>query len=256
VPRLLRIFEAAGVKQTFFIPGWCADRYPDIAAAIAREGHELGLHGYLHESIEHRSRRTERDLLTAGIEALSQITHERPKGWRGPGYRFSPYTADLLAEAGFVYDSSLMGDDVPYLLHAAKGDLIELPVDWANDDWPQYVYSSDFGVEMPIRAPERALEVYRAEIHAARRHGGLWIAVWHPFVSGRLARAEALAILLDELLELGDVWVAPLAAIADHIRHVIDDRQYVPRTEALPLYRQRVTGARKRGRGRETPTDG
>jgi peptidoglycan-N-acetylglucosamine deacetylase len=45
------------------------------------------------------------------------------------------HTAELLAEEGFLYDSSLMGDDVPYLLSTPKGELVELPVSWATDDW-------------------------------------------------------------------------------------------------------------------------
>jgi hypothetical protein len=82
-----------------------------------------------------------------------------------------------------------MGDDVPYLLSMRRGELVELPVSWASDDWPPYVHSIDLDYMFQILPPERAMEVFMAEFEAACAVGGaLWIGVWHPFVSGRLSR--------------------------------------------------------------------
>ena len=41
---------------------------------------------------------------------------------------------------------------------------------------------------MPVKAPSQAILAYRAELEAAYRHGGLWIGVFHPSISARLAR--------------------------------------------------------------------
>jgi peptidoglycan-N-acetylglucosamine deacetylase len=62
------------------------------------------------------------------IEVIERHTGRRPRGNRSPLYNLSIHTAELLAENGFIYDSSLMGDDVSYLLSTPKGELVELPV--------------------------------------------------------------------------------------------------------------------------------
>jgi len=104
---------------------------------------------------------------------------QRTRGWRAPLYNFSIHSADLLIEEGFVYDASLMGDDVPYLLRNDQGEIIELPSDWDMDDLPPFVLSMDLDYEMQIRSPSQGLEavhdfaisrVHRLPASRWRRH--------------------------------------------------------------------------------------
>lgn len=236
VPRILEIFRHFDVRQTFFIPGWCAETYPRAVEQIVAAGHEIGHHGYLHKRPNQQSRDDEARSLALGLEALVKLTGRRPVGYRAPAYAFSSNTLELLQAEGFTYDASLMGGDVPYLIGNERGDLVELPSDWVLDDWPQYVCLSDFGYTLPIRAPERAMEVFRAEFDAAWRHGGLWIAVWHPFVSGRLSRAEAIIDLMEYMHGKGGVWFAALDEIAAHVRTVTASGRWTPRREAVPFW--------------------
>jgi len=141
---------------------------------------------------------------------------------------------DLLLEAGFHYDASLLGHDIPFLLSNGRDDLVELPSDLSLDDWTQYVCIKEFGYMLPIAAPERAMEVFRAEFDAAWRHGGLWIAVWHPFVSGRASRCDAMVGLIEYMIEKGGVWFAKLDQIADHARKCLEAGSWVPRIDRLP----------------------
>jgi hypothetical protein len=101
-----------------------------------------------------------------------------------------------------------MGDEIPYLLSDGRNSLVELPSHYAMDDWAHYMVGRDFNYMMPIKAPSHAMDVYTAEFDAAWRHGALWVSVWHPFLSGRLARFEAIASLLEYMVEKGDVWFA------------------------------------------------
>jgi len=71
---------------------------------------------------------------------------------------------------------------------------------------------------LPIASPQRAIEVFRAEFDAAWRHGALWNAVWHPFVSGRLARCDAMIELIEYMKSKGGLWFARLDEIATHVR--------------------------------------
>jgi hypothetical protein len=138
-----------------------------------------------------------------------------------------------------------MGDDVPYVLQCSAGDLLELPSSWALDDWPQFMHSIDLDYMMQILPPERAWQLFWSEFEAAWTHGGMWIAVWHPMVSGRLARWDYTARMIGKMHEKGKVWFATLEDIAAHIKLRIADGTFKPRHEKSPIYAQRVAFARK-----------
>lgn len=240
IPRLVDLFGRHALRQTFFFPAWCMERYPHLVETVLAGGHEVGLHGYLHELANTLSRERESELLLRGIEVTRRLVGGRPSGWRAPLYSFSEHTADLIADQGFLYDSSLMGDDVPYVLQARSGEVIELPLHDASDDWPQYAENWDLRYHAPIRPPARGIETFRAEFEAAWEHGGLWIAVWHPFVSGRLSRAIEVGKLIEHMQQKGGVWFATLQEIAAHIRACIEDGSYSPRRVDMPYYSRPV----------------
>jgi peptidoglycan/xylan/chitin deacetylase (PgdA/CDA1 family) len=240
VPRLIEIWRRYAIRQTVFVPGWCVETYPQAVEALAAAGHELGHHGYLHEKPNTLSPEDEETVFIRALDAFKRVVGQKPVGYRAPAYAFSAKTLDLLIEHGFAYDASLMGDDVPYLISNGTKGLVELPSDYALDDWPQYVSMKEFGYQMPIQAPDEAFKVFRAEFEAAWNHGGLWIAVWHPFVSGRLARAEAMVKLLDDMMDRGGVWLAPMSEIAAHIAKLVADGTWTPRTDRLPYWREKV----------------
>jgi hypothetical protein len=129
-----------------------------------------------------------------------------------------------------------MGDDIPYILSGEKGTVVELPSHYALDDFPHYMASRDLAYIMAIKAPSHAMDVFRAEFDAAWEFGGLWIAVWHPFLSGRLARARAIADLIEYMQKKGKVWFAPMEEIAAHVRRMVADRRWTPRIDKLPYY--------------------
>jgi len=237
VPRILEAYRRFGLKQTFFVPAWCIEQYPNAVEAMVKDGHEVGFHGFIHEAPNRLTRDEEHYWMRRSIAVIEKHTGQRPRGNRSPLYNFSKHTADLLAEEGFLYDSSLMGDDIPYLLKTAKGELVELPANWATDDWPPYVHAMDLNYVMQIMAPERAMEGFLAEFEAMRQAGGgLWIAIWHPFVSGRLSRWLRVEKMIEYMLGTGEVWFAPLEEIARHVLECQGKGTYAPRVDRLPYY--------------------
>ena len=64
------------------------------------------------------------------IAVVEKMTGEKPRGWRAPLYNFSKHSLDFLVDHGLKYDTSLMGDDIPYVLKSSKGSVIELPTQW------------------------------------------------------------------------------------------------------------------------------
>ncbi len=240
IPRILDSYASLGIRQTFFIPAWCIETYPEAVEAILKGGHEIAHHGFLHEHPREVSDSDEAHWLDRGIEVIVRATGQRPRGWRAPLYNFSHRSADLLAARGFAYDASLMGDDQPYLLECAAGRLVELPSHWGLDDWPQYVQSMDLDYMMPIRAPEQGLAAFAQEFAATYAHGGLWVPVVHPFATGRLARWHVWHGFLEELRSRGDVWFAPMEDIAAHVQAVVANGKWQPRIDRLPYYSEPV----------------
>lgn len=236
VPRIVETYRRLGIRQTFFVPAWCIETYPEAIEAMLKGGHEIGHHGFLHEHPNERPVEEEAYWLDRGIEVIVKATGRSPRGWRAPLYNSSERSPELLVDRGFEYDASLMGDDIPYILKTRNGELVELPTHWGLDDWPQYVQSKDLGYMMPIRAPLQGFEAFRQEFEAACKYGGLWIPVVHPFATGRLARWDVFAAFLEKLVARGDVWFAPLEDISRHVRGLVDAGLYKPRYERIPPY--------------------
>ena len=236
VPRILDMYRQCGIKQTFFYPAWCMERYPHLVDMILEGGHEIAAHGYIHEDPNKLPQEEEHYWLRRQIEVIEKMTGQRPRGWRGPLYNASKYSPDLLIEEGFIYDATLMGDDVPYILKTAQGSVIELPSHWAMDDWPHYTHSMDMNYMMTIKSPDEAMNVFMSEFEAMYDFGGLWVTVWHPFVSGRLARCRRVLQMIEYMQNKGGVWFATMEEIALHVQACVDDGSWTPRVDQLPYY--------------------
>ncbi len=236
IKRILETWKEYDIQQTFYVPAWCIEQYTDSVKAMVDGGHEVGHHGYIHENPNSLSPEKEQYWLKRGIDVIENVTGQRPRGWRAPLYNFSDLSIDFLIDEGFIYDASLMGDDIPYLLETENGSLLELPSYWGMDDWPQFVHLIDLDYMMPLQSPSRGMDVFREEFDAMYKHGGLWVTVWHPFASGRLARWEKVIELIDYMITKGDVWFARMEDIAAHVNKCIDEGSYVPRVDQLPYY--------------------
>ncbi|MEU9332922.1 polysaccharide deacetylase [Streptomyces sp. NPDC048290] len=219
VERLLGVLGRHNVRATFCVPGWTALRYPDVVRSIAAAGHEIAHHGYLHEPPTGVDAAAEADALDRGLDALEAVTGVRPVGYRAPMWELSYRTPDLLADRGFLYDSSLMDADVPYELAVSGGSsLVEIPVQWALDDWEQYCYLPGISGTGLIESPAKVLEMWTLEFQALHQEGGCFVLTNHPFLSGRPSRAAALETLIERITATGDTWIAPLADLAHHVR--------------------------------------
>ncbi|WP_311212029.1 MULTISPECIES: polysaccharide deacetylase [unclassified Arthrobacter] len=238
VPRLLQILDRQDIKGTFFIPGFTAESYPDVVRRIADGGHEIAHHGYLHEPMQGIDAATEASYLDRGLEALANVAGIRPVGYRAPWWELNWQSPALLADRGFLYDSSLLDGDAPYRMSVAEGDsrdIVEIPVDWALDDWEQYGFYPGVTGSGVIESPAKALEMWALEARAHHSQGSCFVLTNHPFISGRPSRAVALEQLMERVKDLDGMWVTTLAEIAQHTKDNVQEIHTHARIE-IPLF--------------------
>jgi hypothetical protein len=111
LPRILDVLDVAGIRITFFVVGRDAEREEntEMLRDLIRRGHEIGNHSYDHEPWLHRYSREqlEEDVVRAE-EAITRATGQRPVGYRGPNYSWSPALLELLGLRGYLYDASAL----------------------------------------------------------------------------------------------------------------------------------------------------
>jgi polysaccharide deacetylase family protein (PEP-CTERM system associated) len=130
-----------GVRATFFVVGKIAQHNPELIHDIHRAGHEVASHGWDHRRVHHFTPMTFREDVRRSKGALEQLTGGPVVGYRAPTFSIVRQTAwalDVLAEEGFVYDSSVYpvrhdrygapgGPRTPFRARGHEREILELP---------------------------------------------------------------------------------------------------------------------------------
>jgi peptidoglycan/xylan/chitin deacetylase (PgdA/CDA1 family) len=199
-PRILDLLDSYDIKATFYIPGFVAETHEALVKEIHQRGHEVGHHGYMHEPPTTLDPDQEEEVLDKGIAILQRVTGEKPTGYRSPRFELSERSASLMAEKGLLYDSSLMGDDIPYFLDAG-GDsrLVEIPVHWEWDDFPYFAFSPDAGLWSPMQSLDAVFNVWSTGFDGVYRWGRAFCLTMHPQIIGRPGRLLILERLIRHM---------------------------------------------------------
>ncbi len=141
--RILALCDEAGVRGTFFVLTWNAERHPEIVRRIAAAGHEIASHGYAHRLIYEQTPETFRDDITRAKATLEDITGTAVLGYRAPSASVTPrslWALDVLLDVGLRYDSSIFpirdtlyglpdADRFPHVIRRRDGrELLEFPL--------------------------------------------------------------------------------------------------------------------------------
>ncbi len=216
VPRIRALLARESVPASFFYPAVSALLYPDEVRAVAAEGHEIGIHSWIHEANTTLPREAERDLTLRAAEVLTRLAGRAPVGIRTASWDFSVNTLDIIREMGLLYDSSLMADDDAYELTdgGEPTGIVELPPEWIRDD-AVYYNMLRFSALRPYTPPSAVEEIFRAEFDGAWEERGLFLLTLHPHVSGHRSRLPVLARLIAHMKARGGCWFATHAQVAE-----------------------------------------
>jgi len=209
--RLLKLFERFGVKTTWFIPGHSIETFPEQMKAVARAGHEIGIHGYSHENPIAMTPEQEEAVLDKCIGLVSKLQGKPPTGYVAPWWEFSAVSNELLIKKGIKYDHSLMHHDFqPYyvrvgdswtkidyskkpdswmkpLKRGRETDLIEIPASWHLDDLPPMMFIKKAPNSHGFVSPYAIEEMWRDQFDWVYREYdyAVFPMTIHPDVSGR-----------------------------------------------------------------------
>ena len=219
VPRILELLELHGARASFFVPAVAALIDPDETKRIAAAGHEIGVHGWIHENTSILPKDVERELLVRARGTLAGLTGVEPVGHRAAQWDLSENTIALVREQGFLYDSSMMADEDCYelVLEGEPSGVVEVPVEWLRDDAVYFLFNRQ-PTTRPYTSPEDVFIIFRREFDAAYAQGGLFQLVMHPFVIGYRSRIWILEELLRHARSRPDVWIASHEDIARWVK--------------------------------------
>jgi peptidoglycan/xylan/chitin deacetylase (PgdA/CDA1 family) len=216
LPRILQLLDKYQVPASFFIPAVSALLHPEMIPAILKSGpHEIGVHGWIHESLVALNSESEEErLLNRAINYLTEATGKRPVGYRAPAWAFSRHTVGLLQRSGFLYDSSLQAMDEPYEL-VSNGEptgIVELAIDWTLTETPYL----GRGGTMP--SPELLYQLYKEEFDGAYEQRTMFVLTLHPHVSGHRAPLHHLDQFIAYMKSKPGVWFATGEQIARYVK--------------------------------------
>jgi peptidoglycan/xylan/chitin deacetylase (PgdA/CDA1 family) len=218
IPRILALLDRHQVPATFFIPAMGAMLHPEIVPSILKgHRHEIGVHGWIHEFWPGLGDAAKEErLLTQSINYLTKATGTRPAGVRAPGSGFSPNTFDLIRNAGFLYDSSLLAADEPYEIvsNGQPTGVIELPISEVDNDYVYYGETANGS----LPSPDAVFQIYKAEFDVAFEERTLFILTQHPHVGGRRSRIVQLDRLITYIKSKPGVWFATMQQVANYVK--------------------------------------
>ena len=231
--RLIAMLREWGIRSTWFIPGHSAETYPQIVERLVAHGHEIANHGYIHA--HPKNPEDEAAILDRGNEVLTRMTGRRPLGYRSPGAGLSYNMVELLRDRGFVYDSSLMGDDFsPYYLRSGDNastdgpyifgksiDVVEIPFTWGLDDFPAFEYvTSRAGIQPGLSSPSAVYEIWAGDFDYLhdRLGKGVYTLTMHPQVIGRGHRLLMLERLVRHIRDHQGIEFVTMLEVASEWR--------------------------------------
>lgn len=221
--------QLADTRATFFVEGWSAERYPAAVAQILERGHQLGAHGWRHESWASVGDR-EAELLDAALAAFGALDAE-VVGFRAPGGPETAVTPELLAEREIRLSSPLGS------MPGCIGEIMYLPYSWEAVD--AYYYEPLLGdlrrsggdTAEPL-SEEACLQRLLTVLDRTVEARALCILVWHNYLLVDPARRRVFTTVLGRLRDDPLIWLSTCREAAGWLMTHTDARDREPILQA------------------------
>lgn len=210
--RLLRLFKKYDLPVTIFAVAMALEKYPEMAEAFLRDGHEICSHGYRWINYQYVDEATEREHMHKAIDILTRITGERPLGWYTG--RTSPNTRKLVVEeGGFLYDADDYSDDLPFWDASHGKPQLVVPYTLDSNDM-RFAAAQGFNTgEHFYTYLKDAFDTLYAEGETAPKMLSIGL---HCRIVGRPGRIAGLEKFIRYVKEHQDVWLCRRIDIARH----------------------------------------
>jgi peptidoglycan/xylan/chitin deacetylase (PgdA/CDA1 family) len=172
-PALMELSAEFGVPLTYFIEGWSAQQYPEELQKIQAQGHEIGMHGWQHESWTELNEYQIRELCLRSTESIKKAIGKAPVAFRAPGGISTPYTRKILADLGYTIDASHTGDG---WIRTETSRLVCIPYTWEGVDASHWLWEN--------RSCEEVEDIWFQALEKAAEEGRHFVFIWHPHVMG------------------------------------------------------------------------
>ncbi len=237
VDKLLEILDEHGVRATFFVLSWNAERDPKVLRSIAEAGHEVASHGHSHHLIYEQTRKEFSADLDRSLKLIEDLAGRKVLGYRAPSFsvrRGTLWVLEVLRDRGLKYDSSIfpvhrglygMSDAPrhPHIALGSNGDAFwEFPpatTRWLGQNIP--VSGGGYLRLLPYR-------VIRWGIRRINEEGQPAMVYLHPWELDPLQPRFALP-------GKWSTHYVKLAATEGKLRQLLADFHFAPVREILPL---------------------
>jgi putative urate catabolism protein len=211
--RLLRLFRERGIPLTIFAVAMALERYPAMAEAFLRDGHEICSHGYRWINYQWVSESIERAHIAKAVEIIRRLTGEAPQGWYTG--RTSPNTRRLVVEhGGFLYDADDYNDELPFWTREAGKPHLVVPYTLDANDM-RFATAQGFNTgEQFFTYLKDSFDTLYAE--GARGQPKMMSVGMHCRLLGRPGRFAGLKRFVEYAQSHKDVWFARRLDIARH----------------------------------------
>jgi peptidoglycan/xylan/chitin deacetylase (PgdA/CDA1 family) len=201
---VLELLDRFGIKSAFFVSGATAEKYPEAVRAAHAAGHEIAGMGYSFEKVRTSSAERETGVIRRSVGVLEDTCGAKVRGWRCPDYRPSPQTLDILSKEGLSWDSSILNDDLPYVIECEGGRVVEIPfsLSTADKSYIAFPYPMRGGPDGLGKVWEYEFDVLYGESQNAPRFMIISMQTW---AIGKPAPLRTLKMFLERITAYNDV---------------------------------------------------
>ena len=210
--RILELFRKHDIKITIYSVARALEQNHHLVEILKNDGHEIATHGYRWIDYQDYNVKTEREHLLKAIDIQKKITGYRPLGsYIG---RISPNTRRIIAEeGGFIYNSDVYNDDLPYWEYYGDKALLLIPYTLDNNDMK-------FCTAQGFNTGNDFFEYLKSSFNVLYEEGQtspkMMSIGLHCRIIGRPGRFESLVKFVNYISNFKDIWVTRRIDIAKH----------------------------------------